>query len=209
MLWSTISSRRGFPLRRPVVVISIVCPRSSAASIASLVRAICVTSTAPQWRLFHDPLYGRPVEYLHRFAEHWQRTIDHRIGRGERNPKVARALERLTGKGIYTPLRQPVTELDSIRDWRAGKQIERPLRQRDVVPGVLEFAHHPVAPPLDGPDIDAEALQLRHCPLHRSVRSHAGAERSGHEGEAHIFSRRHRRRHRHVTGTLAWRQQRL
>src|SRR5437660_3196076 len=34
MLWKTISMRRGSPLRRPVVEMSIVCPRSSAASIA-------------------------------------------------------------------------------------------------------------------------------------------------------------------------------
>src|SRR5207237_638376 len=40
MLWNTISSRRGCPLRRPLVVMSIVCPRWSAASIVSFVTAI-------------------------------------------------------------------------------------------------------------------------------------------------------------------------
>src|SRR6267142_5482494 len=40
MLWKTISMRRGSPVRRPVVVMSIVCPRSSAVSIASCVAAI-------------------------------------------------------------------------------------------------------------------------------------------------------------------------
>src|SRR2546430_836867 len=43
MLWNTISSRRGSPLLRPVVVMSIVCPRSSAASIASFVAAMSVS----------------------------------------------------------------------------------------------------------------------------------------------------------------------
>src|SRR5690348_1370249 len=37
MLWKTISIRRGCPLRRPVVVMSIVCPRPSAASISAFV----------------------------------------------------------------------------------------------------------------------------------------------------------------------------
>ena len=42
MLWNTISSRRASPLLRPFVVMSIVCPRSSAASIASFVTATSI-----------------------------------------------------------------------------------------------------------------------------------------------------------------------
>src|SRR5437588_10124321 len=40
MLWKTISIRRGVPVRRPSVVMSITPPRSSAASIACFVAAI-------------------------------------------------------------------------------------------------------------------------------------------------------------------------
>src|ERR1700704_911019 len=43
MLWKTISIRRGSPLRRPVVVMSMVCPRSSAVSTASFVAAMSIT----------------------------------------------------------------------------------------------------------------------------------------------------------------------
>src|SRR5690349_6663613 len=57
MLWKTISIRRGCPLRRPVVVMSIVCPRSSAASISAFVAT--QRSIRMRTRLFRSQLGQR------------------------------------------------------------------------------------------------------------------------------------------------------
>src|SRR4029077_4901535 len=58
MLWNTISSLRGRPERLPVVVMSMVWPRSSAARIASGVAVM-------------HPLIGGPPHLLHDHVARW------------------------------------------------------------------------------------------------------------------------------------------